>query len=186
MPASPGITFEVDDRSYRKAMARLSKYEGRAFTERMIRVFTAGAQLLVAPMRAEIRSSVKGHGTNPGMLAQKVAVRRRRYPPAGYFVQVSTKSRAPHAHLVDLGTTGHSLQGGTSKYRARTGKSEWSVLPDGHVIPNRLLWHPGGAARRFTQATLRYEGRSLDFIRRNVANDDVSVTSLATSIRSLV
>jgi len=87
-----------------KAHARISQYEGRKFRERMERVYRAGAQLLVSPIRREIRGSIRGHGANPGMLASKVSVRKGR-PPAGYVVRFGTKSRAPHSHLVAEGTS---------------------------------------------------------------------------------
>ena len=147
----------------------------------MDRVYRAGTSLLVAPLRREIKGSVKGHGKNPGMLAAKVSVRKGR-PPAGYIVRYGVKSRAPHSHLVDLGTKPHSLA------TKRAGKSRFIAFdgPGGSVVvPSSSAFHSGSRAVAFTSRVIAAnEARVIRFISENTARDDVAASSFTSIIRS--
>ena len=152
------VDVKLDERAMARAQKRISAYEGQKFRQRMERVFRAGAQLLVSPTRRAIRSSVRGHGKNPGMLAGKVSVRKGR-PPSGYFVRFGTKSRAPHSHLVNAGHRKYDFHG-----------------------------HPTGgfvAGYGFYESVIQsYEGKVIDFINRNTIDDGVTAAPLTSAIRS--
>lgn len=93
--AGIGITVQLDERDLQKVRDRLVKYEGATFKKRMEAAYLAGARLLVKPMRSRAPR-------RSGLLASKVSTRKRS-PSVGDFVQVGTKSRAPHAGLVAQG-----------------------------------------------------------------------------------
>jgi hypothetical protein len=147
LPASSGgfVNVKLDQRSYDRAIERLKKYEGRPFKERMARAHEAGGRLLVSPLRRAITQTVTGHGKNPGLLASKVSMRKRK-PSAGYLVRVGTKSRAPHAGLV---ARGHNI-----------------VTPGGRPTGRR------SAARPFNEMVISaYESKVVDFIAKAVAKE---------------
>jgi hypothetical protein len=150
------ITVKVDDKAVAKAQKRMAQYEGRKFAQRMDKVFRAGAQLLVVPIRKYIRGSVKGHGKNPGMLAKKVSVRKGR-PPSGYLLRYGTKSRAPHSHLVNRGHREYDFHG----------------QPTGDYVKGYGF---------YDMAIRSHEQTVIDFISENTAKDRVGV--LGASIRS--
>jgi hypothetical protein len=139
------INAKLDERSYNRAIERLKKYEGQPFAQKMTKAHEAGGRMLVSPLRRAINSTITGHGKNPGMLASRVSMRKRK-PSMGYIVRVGTKSRAPHAGLV-----------------AR-----------GHRIVTRGGRPTGGrsAARPFNSMVIgSYEGKVIDFIARSVARE---------------
>jgi hypothetical protein len=84
--------MEVHEPSFRKAMDRLAKYEGKPFKQRMDAAYRTGTQLAVRPIKARA----------PGSLARKVTTRRGK-KPSGSFVAYGAKSRRPHAGLVAAG-----------------------------------------------------------------------------------
>ena len=152
------VEIKVDEKAIARAQKRMDQYEGRKLQQRMDRIFRAGAQLLVVPIRKYIRGSVSGHGKNPGMLASKVSVRKGR-PPSGYIVRYGTKSRAPHSHLVNAGHR--------------------KVTPGGRDTGGRV------SGLGFYDAAIRSnESKVVDFISRNVAKDEVGVSSFMSTIRS--
>lgn len=152
------IDVKLDERALARAEKRISQYEGRAFRERMDRVYRAGAQLLVSPIRRAIDTEIAGHGKNPGMLRQRVSVRKGR-PPMGYLVRYGTKSRAPHSHLV---ARGHRI-----------------VTPGGKPTGGRSVGRP-----IYDEVIAAYQGKVIDFISRNTAKDEVRASAFVAAIRS--
>jgi len=139
MATQPGSLVEarLDERSYNAAMKRLEKYEGRKFTKRMEAAYLAGGRLAVSPMKRRA----------PGSLAKKVTTRKGR-PPSGYFIQVGTKSRRPHAGLV---AKGHRI-----------------VTPGGRDTGRRTRPNP------YVEDTIAaYEGRIIKFISEATRDEGV-------------
>ena len=129
---------KLDERSYQAALKRLEKYEGRKFTQRMEAAYRTGTQLTVSPMRRRAPKKT-------GLLAGKISVRKRR-PPTGYFIQIGSKSRAPHAGLV---SKGHRI-----------------VTPGGRDTGRRARANP------FVEETISgYEGRVISFITNATTKD---------------
>lgn len=102
------VDVKLDDASFKRAMERILKYEGRDWRGRVIAAFMEGARLLVAPMRraAPVRS---------GRLSRSVQAKLAK---KGFdvVVKVNVKPRRPkgnHSHLV---TQGHrTTTGGTTR-----------------------------------------------------------------------
>lgn len=172
MPVS--IRVELDERAIARAQARLAKYEGRPFQERMKKAFQAGAQLLVGPMRkrAPVGPAKVGLYPHPGGLTKNTIRVRSRRPPPGYVVQYGIKPRAKHSHFASKGVRPHSLA--TRPDRLAKGASPYVVI-GGRVIPTAGLWHGGQAPHPFIEDTIRQdEGRVIDFIARNVASEGIT------------
>lgn len=85
------------------AHALLDRYTGKAMDARLQKGTDEAAKVIVGIVRREIRSSVRGHGHNPGRLAAKVT--RRKTYRSGPFGEVGdvVKSIAQHNHLVIQG-----------------------------------------------------------------------------------
>ena len=133
------VTVTLDQKQMDKAIARIAKYEAKPLERRARQAYIEGARLLVRPIRGAAPVGPTGN------LRRSVAARSNRLR-AGEMAAatVGTRQRiAPHRHLVTGGTKAHSLQA------KRPGKSPWSRMPDGSVIPNRFLRHPGSRADPF-------------------------------------
>lgn len=172
MPVS--IRVELDERAIERAQARLAKYQGRPFQERMKKAFQAGAQLLVGPMRKRAPEGPAKVGLypHPGGLTKKTISVRSRKPPPGYVVQYGVKPRAKHSHFASKGVKAHSLA--TRADRLSRGASAFVVI-GGRPIPTAGLRHSGQAPHPFIEETIRQdEGRVLDFIARNVVSEGIT------------
>ena len=150
------ITVTIDQRDYDRYMAKLAKLEGRLRYDKVDRTLLAVASNIVMPVGKRLTpvgpklKTQAGHP--PGNLRRSWRARRldRRW---GEVAAAIAKPTAPHTHLVVLGTMAHSLEGGTSKYRARSGKSPYSVLGIDEVRFNRTLFHPGSRGNPFVDRT---------------------------------
>ena len=100
------VVPKLDDRSYARAMKTLGKYEGSKFRNRVIKAFTAGARLLVAPMR-------RLAPYERGGLAKSIAVRRDWRTRA--IIKIGVKPRAPKGAHGHLHSKGHRIVGGSGQ-----------------------------------------------------------------------
>lgn len=129
MARNDGILHvKLDDRSYKRALGTLQKYEGRPFRFRVRKAFEAGARLLVGPMR---RMAPKASGN----MARSIAMRHmRRKPDPAAIVAVHVKPRSPkgaHGHLQSQGHNITKTKGGpVIGYYEGTGFVQQTI--DGH------------------------------------------------------
>ena len=143
--AAPDITVTLDAKAMARADKRLAQYADKPLHVRAQRAYLEGARLLVRPIRNAAPVGPTGN------LRKSVNARSNRLR-AGEMAAatVGTRQRiAPHRHLVTGGTKPHSLA------VKRFGRSPWSRMPDGAVIPNRYLQHPGSKANPFVDRVVQ-------------------------------
>lgn len=144
------VTVDISERDLARAQARLAKWQGRPFQQRMDAIFRAGTGLTVRPMRGAMSAS--GVTNRTGKTARSISVRKRR-PPYPYFVQHGAKPRTRQTHLL---TQGHRI-----------------VTRHGRDTGLRARAFP------FVEATIRSHERTvLSFIERNATREGVSVAGL--------
>ena len=133
------IRAELDERSLRKADARLAKYQGRPLHIRAQRAYLEGARLLRGPLQ---RAAPRGP---TGNLRRSISARANRLRPGEMAAATAgtRHRRAPHDQLVTGGTRSHSLA------RVRLGKGDFVRLPDGGVRRSKDVTHPGSKANPF-------------------------------------
>lgn len=97
------IVPRLDDRSYKRAMATLGKYQGRPFRQRVRKAFEAGGRLLVGPMRRMAPFKTGG-------LRGSISMKHRRPLPIGSIVSIHVKPRAPKGAHGHLHSKGHEIK----------------------------------------------------------------------------
>lgn len=122
-PNSGGaIRLTVSQADLDRAIKYLSRYQGAYAQKYVHKVMYAAAKIPVSRMKAVLpRQS--------GNLQKSVKARQNRLR-IKEMGAATVGPTAPHRQLYIVGSKPHSLEGGTSKYRARTGKGKWSVFPD--------------------------------------------------------
>lgn len=97
------IDVKLDQKSFDRAMARISKYEGRNWRGRVIAAFMEGAKLLVQPMR---RAAPYDRGGLARSIQAKLAKKG-----LDVLVKVNVKPRSPKGAHGHLHSKGHRIVG---------------------------------------------------------------------------
>ena len=123
------VGIEIDEKAFDAAIKRLERFADKPLKNWAKSVWYQAMKTLDRPLKlAAPRAREK---KKPGQLMRSISARPNRLR-TGELAAASNGprgKRAPHRYLVIMGAKPHSLKANTSKYRAKSGKSPWSVFP---------------------------------------------------------